>query len=220
MALTRRSKLLDRTTNRLDAKAFVIATEGAETERAYFEAFNPPPVHRMPFEPSPIQVKVLPPLAHRSAPQHVLAQVHKFVKKQRLDPRDEIWLGVDVDNWQPRTLAKVCAAATRSRFGVVVSNPCIEVWHCYHFSSCHDADIHQEAHTKEAGQNLKRLWRRHLPPSATRIERTLLRPLARTACERARLADKGDIAPDHPWPAAPGTRLYVLTVKLLDALAE
>src|SRR5438309_6870729 len=120
MSLTRRSKLLDRAANRLDAKIFILATEGAETERAYFDAFNPLPEERRPFEPSPIQVRVLPPLAHRSAPQYVLDRVRTFVRRQRLDPRDEVWLILDVDNWQAHTLAKVCAAAKRSRFNVAI----------------------------------------------------------------------------------------------------
>lgn len=216
MKLTSRQKLRNRDTNTRDAKAFVIATEGAETERKYFEAFN---VVR-PFERSRVSVKVLPPLNDRSAPQHVLQRLREFVNGQKLDPRDEIWLVIDVDTWEEHTLAKVCAAAKRLRFNVSVSHPCFEVWLCFHFQHCDDEIILQHTLGRDAPQKLKKLWRSHLPKSATQIELTVLRPLATIACQRARNYDHGDIDAAHPWPAAPGTRVYQLVERILKMLVK
>lgn len=216
MALTSRQKLKNRDTNTRDFKAFIIATEGADTEQKYFNTFN---VSR-PFARSRVSVTVLPPIEDRSAPQHVLEQALDFDQEHRLDPRDEIWLVLDVDTWPEHTLAKVCAAATRERFNVAISHPCFEVWFCLHFAACDDATLAQHATGREGAKKLKRLWRRYLPPSATQIEQTVLRPLTDKACQRGRSIDCGDIDAAHPWPSAPGTRVYQLVERILEMLNE
>lgn len=220
MALIRRQTLLPRTTDKRSPQIFIVATEGADTERKYFEAFNPAPATSAPFASLPIFVRVLPPLEHRSAPPHVLKQLRDFVAEVRLDPRDEVWLVMDVDQWEAHTLAKVCGAARRHRFHVAISNPCFEVWLCQHFLSCTDEAIAAATQSRQAGENLKHLWRAHLPPSTTQIERTYLRPQARTACERARASDAGNIGTQQPWPDVGATQVYVLVEKLLAMLEE
>ena len=216
MGLISRQKLLDRDINTRDAMLFVIATEGAATEKDYFEAFNVP----RPFSRSRVRVAVIPPLDNRSAPQHVLQHIQDFLKQQKLDARDEVWIVLDVDAWPEHALAKVCAAAKKVGIQVAVSHPCFEVWLCLHFESCGDDDIKKIAVGRDAAQKLKRLWRRHLPRNATQIERTVLHPFTKEACRRARVTDSGDLDAAHPWPAAPGTRVYRLVERIEELLSE
>lgn len=64
-----RTKLLDRQHDRRDARLFVIATEGAATEKQYFEMFGS----------SRIKVKVLETGSdNQSAPQYVLDRLNSF----------------------------------------------------------------------------------------------------------------------------------------------
>jgi len=56
-SLIHRQVLLDRITSRRDASIFLIATEGAKTEKAYFEGLLTEP-----FQRERVQLKVLPPL--------------------------------------------------------------------------------------------------------------------------------------------------------------
>lgn len=210
MALIRRQKLLDREVNRRDARLFIIATEDEETEPKYFETFTSPRV----------KVEVLASQGGRSSPEFVLQRLAEMTRRYALDAADELWLVLDVDQRQTRTLAQVCAAARRESFQVAISNPCFEVWLCRHFPACTEEEIALAATGRNAGDKLKRLWRRYLPPSATQIERTHLRSQARVACRRARESDDGDISAEHPWPVAPGTRVYELVENLLAALDE
>lgn len=69
---------LDRAVNVRDASLFVIATEGAKTEPAYFEAFKSPRV----------RIEVLPTSEdNRSAPKHVVERLRAFKKKFQLRRR-------------------------------------------------------------------------------------------------------------------------------------
>lgn len=216
MALTSRQKLLDRNANTRDAKIFIIATEGAETEKKYFETFNT----TRPFERSRVRVQILPPQQDRSAPQHTLKQLESYLQTQDLDSRDEVWLVLDVDTWPEHTLAKVCATAKRKGFDVAVSHPCFEVWYCLHFAECDYETLSQHAQGRDGAQKLKRLWRGYLPPSATKIELAVLRPKTPDACRRARDIDKGDIDAARPWPPSPGTRIYQLVESILKMLED
>lgn len=225
-SLTSRRALSDRVEASRYAKAFVVATEGAKTETRYFGAFRDPDVlaslgwKRKPFEALPVSVTLLPPFKDRSAPQHVLASIKSFVQGQKLDPRDEVWLVLDVDAWEVSTLFRVCRQAQHMGFSVAISNPCVEVWHCLHFLNCDQATLARESQSSQACQNLKRLWKSYLPPSATRIEAKILLPQTRTACQRAREGDAGDIGAAQPWPDSPSTRIYALVEGILSTLAS
>ena len=183
MGLIRRQTLIDRVTNTRDAKIFLVATEDAKDAPHYFEAFNPILEQRKPFSPSPVRVHPLPPQKHRSAPTRLIEGVHQFVSQRDFDPRDEIWLVMDVDHWESEALAAVCRKAEAAGYHVAIANPCFEVWLCQHFSACSDTELIAAIQGRKAGDNLKRLWRRYLPPSATNYWRGILIPQARIACD-------------------------------------
>jgi hypothetical protein len=119
-----RKKLIDRTYNVRDAKLFVIATEGAETEKQYFTIF----------QSTRIKIEVL----HtgednKSAPNHVLDRLDSFYKKYDLSDEDSLWLMFDVDRWKIKTLSDVCRQARQKNYDLAISNPCFECWLYLHF---------------------------------------------------------------------------------------
>lgn len=209
-------------TNTRDAKLYVVATEGANTERSYFEAFNPSPSLRSPFSPSPVVVKMLPSVDHRSSPKDVLSRLRQFVRTQGLDTRDELWLVLDVDRWPTHTLLKVTAAAQRDGYHVAISNPCFEVWLCFHLEACNHDAVRQASQPQgvgnSPGENLKRLLRQTLGSyNEARPDPAIFHPHRSYATARAREHD--DLSDDH-LPPCPGTRVYLLVESLLEALAR
>lgn len=221
MALIRRQKLLDRTTSSRSAKVFVIATEGAQTEKKYFEHFNK--MAKRPFAGAPVTVEVLPSLDHHSSPSEVLKRILQFVKEVNLDQQDTAWLVLDVDRWQPHVLAKVITESRKNNISVAISNPCFEVWMCFHLSECSDKDIanppQKRGNTNSQKSRLVRLLRQTLGEyNESSPKMTTFEPLQAEAIERA---FKNDRESDHasPWPASPGTHVYKLVKEILDELS-
>jgi hypothetical protein len=125
MGRSNRTKLLDRIYNTRDAKLFIIATEGAKTEKRYFEFF----------QDSRIKIEVLPTgSANDSAPQHVIERLNEYSEQYDLGEEDSLWLVLDVDRWGPKNLSIVCRQATQKKYRLAISNPCFEVWLCLHLS--------------------------------------------------------------------------------------
>lgn len=220
MGFIRRQTLIDRQTNTRDAKLFIVATEDTIDALRYFEAFNHISESRKSFSPSPVRVKSLPPIENRSAPTQLIKAVRDFVRRHRLDPRDEVWLVMDVDHWDRVALADVCRKAKVAGYGVAIANPCFEVWLCLHFAECGDDEITAAAQGRQAGANLKRLWRRYLPQSATDYWRGIIVPQAGEACVRALQGEHGNISETLPWPPAPGSRIHMLVKRILEELQK
>ncbi|MCK6573981.1 RloB family protein [Myxococcota bacterium] len=110
---------LDRAVNVRDASLFVIATEGAKTEPAYFEAFKSPRV----------RIEVLPTSEdNRSAPKHVVERLRAFKKKFQLGAGDELWAVIDFDRWGEVQISEIAAEAAAGAFALAVSRPCFEFW--------------------------------------------------------------------------------------------
>src|SRR6266446_3098265 len=83
-------------------KFFIVATEGAKTEKLYLEQFRPP-------REAVIQVKVLPNTTHKTRPQEVFTRLKLYASQTYLGPEDELWLLIDRDNWSEQELDEVAA---------------------------------------------------------------------------------------------------------------
>ena len=95
---SREKRPLDRKIPHLkDTRLIIIATEGKETEKHYFESDLLGKSRR-------VQVKVLPSLEGRSAPKYVARRLIEFEKRYDWWPGDQLWLMVDKDRWQEGTL--------------------------------------------------------------------------------------------------------------------
>jgi hypothetical protein len=213
----KRTRLMDRKENVRDASLFVVATEGQETERQYFEGFRSPRLH----------VEVLPTgLDGASSPDRVLERLAEFRDRYDLAGDDQLWLVVDVDRWGDRKLSEVCGSARSRGFETAVSNPCFELWLYLHFSD-HDltgpewvalVDGHKGNVSGAMEARLRERLAEHGGYQKSNLVFSRFRPRIPDAIERARALHAD---PDERWPRAlPGTHVYRLAERLLPLLSR
>ncbi len=124
MALTSRKKRpLDRSVPHLrDSRLIIIAAEGRETEKQYFDQFHD----------TRIQVKVMPTGEdNQSSPQHVIDRLNSYREEFQIGVGDELWLMIDVDRW--KNLSEIAREALQRGYQLAISNPCFEVWLLSHY---------------------------------------------------------------------------------------
>ena len=106
--MIRRTRLLDRSVHQRDARFFVVATEGAETEPRYLHALQ----ERDLVPRSRVKIHVLPTNEGRSAPDHLAARIDAFLHEYTLLPDDEVWLVLDTDLGTGNRIAQLAALST------------------------------------------------------------------------------------------------------------
>jgi hypothetical protein len=195
-----RTKLLDRQHDRRDARLFIIATEGAVTEKKYFQMFGN----------SRIKVEVLETGSdNKSAPKYVFDRLNSFKEQFDLNEDDMLWLVIDVDRWnKDGELSKICREAKQKSYHLALSNPCFEVWLCLHFG-----DLDPEDRTcKQFKSSLGKILRSF---NSGNPELSPYRSNLAAAVERAKV-----LHPDlqQNWPPTIGTHVYRL-VEILIKLA-
>jgi hypothetical protein len=178
-------------------KFFIIATEGALTEKIYFDEFKPP-------REAAFQVKVLENRKHKTRPKQVFKRLVSYSGEFALAPDDELWLVIDRDSWTQDELDEVAQLiAERNNFYLALSNPCFELWLFLHFA-----------------ENKPFNYRHQIPPELKRLigafekgdyDASKCVQLVRKAIERANALD---LRPGDPWPTKQGSRVYRLMKKL------
>jgi len=192
MGLTsRRKRPLDRGRPHLrDTSLIVIATEGACTEKQYFEMFRH---HR-------VQVKVLHTDDCKSAPEYVIERLKEYKRDFELGRDDELWLMVDVDSWGATKLADVAMQAVKAKFDLAVSNPCFELWLLLHHVDADSDDLPTQSKTAE------RLLRKVLGSyNKANLDTDQFVGRVKFAVEQAR---KLDVDQNQRWPRSTGTHVY------------
>jgi hypothetical protein len=202
-----RTGLIDRRVQRRDARIFVIATEGTDTEPAYFRGLQ----EREIIDRSRVRIEVIatPREDGTSAPRHVLRRLDAFAARYRLlDGLDELWLVVDVDRWPAPQLSEVAQEATQKGFGLAVSNPCFELWLLLHVAeapaaigTCGDCEA-----------EIRRVVGAY---SKTRLDLGVfaVRAAVEAAIARARALDVDE---SSRWPHATGSQVHRLATRLLE----
>ncbi len=202
MSKIKRTKLLERKHDRRSAKLFVIATEGRDTEKQYFEMFG----NRK------IKVEIVATGDDdKSAPQYVLERLDKFKDLYDFNEDDEFWLVLDVDRWVKKNqLIAVCPEARQKGYQLAISNPCFEIWLCLHFG-----DLHPEDKTcKHFGARLKTVLggynKNNLDVSAykSNVKNAIARSLSL------------DLKPNEYWTSQLGTHVYKLVERILQILND
>ena len=137
-----------RTSDFINTKLYVIATEGYNTEYQYFTALKKQYSDK--FDERNLHVEILrrPAQQHgKSSPKSTEQMLEEFIEdNQDYDfqkDRDELWLIIDTDTWEQKTileLAKKCQFDTLYHLGI--SNPCFEIWLILHL-----ADFNQDVRT-------------------------------------------------------------------------
>jgi hypothetical protein len=200
-----------------DARLIIIAAEGSNTEKKYFEdlaaSFFAPNIH----------VEVIDRLDAGSDPETVLAALDEFHSQYSLRSRyDELWMVIDVDRWGERKLSEVGSLCFQKNYKFAVSNPCFELWLLLHLKSL-------EEYPERTLQEFRKNRRPNSKHPRTRLERELVALLGsynkgnpdtttllfnvKLAIERARNLDKN---PEHRWPINLGTRVYLIVEKIIN----
>jgi len=202
--MIRRTRLLDRRVHQRDARFFVVATEGAETEPRYFQAIQ----ERELVSRSRVKLHVLPTEGGRSAPQHLAHRIDAFLREYTLLPDDEVWLVLDVDLGAGNRIAQLselAALCRQKRWHLAISNPCFEVWLLLHVS----ADLSM---ITDRGDSVTAALRARLgsySKSAT-PEECLDAEALEAAIQHARALESSASA----WPASAGTHMHRLMATL------
>jgi hypothetical protein len=150
-------------------KVFVIATEGAETEPAYFDLLDAY-VQASPTLNTRVKVLTLrraiiddedvkalqqkrkmgEPTSKDSAPDFVLQQLENFFEKNALKDDDELWCIVDRDRWTIRPSQKglglkgIARECLKRGYNFCLSNPNFELWLLLHIRDLNDYSPEQQ----------------------------------------------------------------------------
>ena len=201
-----RTGLLDRRVQRRDARIVIIATEGADTEPAYFRGLQ----EREIIDRSRVRIEVIatPRQEGTSAPKHVLRRLDAFASRYGfLDGLDELWLVIDVDRWPAEQLSEVAQEATQKGFGLAVSNPCFELWLLLHVAEA-PVPIGTCAGCEAEIRRVVGAY------SKTNLDLGVfaVRPAVDAAIARARALDTDE---GSRWPRAAGSHVHRLASRLL-----
>jgi hypothetical protein len=197
-----------------DARLVIIASEGTNTEKQYFDDL------KSFYENPRVHVEALKRIDTASSPKRVLEQLDEFKTNYRLKSNyDELWLVIDVDRWGVDKLAEISRLVIQKHYFLAVSNPCFELWLLLHHRSL---DEYNSEILIQFRENLKDGTNR------TRLERELLAILGRynkfnlatedflpnlqQAIERAQ---KSDTNPVERWPNDLGSRVYRLARRII-----
>jgi hypothetical protein len=213
----RERKRLERVSQVRDARLFVIATEGEETEKQYFEDLMSKDWYSNPR----VIIEVLERSSSASNPKRILKLLDERAKKTGLKFDDELWLVIDRDkqSWTIEEIAQVAQVCLQKGYYLAISNPCFELWLLLHIQSL---DEYSDETLQEFLDNKK------VSSSRTRLEKELILllgsynksnldtsqflPYVKEAIERAK---KLDIFSEQRWQNQLGTRIYKLVEKII-----
>jgi len=191
-----------------DATLFVIACEGADRERRYFEALAGDGSRRL-------KVRILSPedtadgdSRQRSAPRWVLHRVVKYLDDNavNLATGDRVWLVLDTDRWPQSVLHDLADECEKQGWGLALSNPCFEVWLILHI-----ADM------KHVAANSCQEFKREIPSrfqGGYNVQAFTQKDFVETAVKRAASIDLAK----NVFPQSKSTRVHHVVRQLLDML--
>lgn len=203
---------------------FVIASEGAATERIYFEGLqekisNDGILDRL------IKIEFLARHGHdrsKSAHTDVIKQLDGYRKSYRLDDRDEMWLVIDRDrkNNPEENISLIAQRCFQKGYFLGLSNPNFELWLLLHLKDLSGYSIEQledflDSKKVSASRNIleKELADLLGGYNKSKYSAEKFLPHISTAIERAKILD--DSAEERWIEGRLGTRVYLLVEKVL-----
>jgi len=212
----RRRKSFERPEGKKTARLIVIASEGKETEKIYFNAV------KNSLCAGNIHMVVLERKSTDSSPDVVYNHLKQFQETYQLDDDDELWMVIDKDRWKIQTLAEIARKCKQSRFlHFAMSNPCFELWLLLHFEdvmSMSDEDKYALQENKRVSHRgdtwLKSRVRRAMGSyHESSYDATGLMPNVSVARDRAEALDKNKA---ERWPSGIGTHVY----RIIDSITN
>ncbi|TAE70294.1 MAG: RloB domain-containing protein [Bacteroidetes bacterium] len=132
----RKSKIKD------TRRYFVIASEGADTERIYFEGLAKLIIKNGLDRLIKIEFLVRSGESERAKSAHkdIIKQLDTYKKKYRLDEKDELWLVIDRDKQTNKinTFADTAQKCIQKNYFLALSNPNFELWLLLHLKDLND----------------------------------------------------------------------------------
>ena len=188
-------------------KKIVIAMEGNRTEPLYFNEA------KKKFRSSAVKVELLTrdALDTRSAPVHVIEQLNRYKKNNRLLDSDELWLVIDRDRWPEEQLHDVATRCSTSRYNLGVSNPCFEIWLVLHYEDLSGIDD-TEKETLSSSGNTKNRWSEINTRERIGSYSQIIEKIDNAITHAQNL----DIDPTSRWPNSLGSRVYRLAVSIIE----
>jgi hypothetical protein len=206
--MSRRTRLLDRTVQtKRDAFICLIVVEGQKTEPAWLRWF----ISACCRDQSRIKIEVVD-SGGNSAPRRLLDRAEERAREMGLQGDDERWLVFDVDQYEEPNkishLLGVIRDASNKRCGLAISNPSFEVWLLHHHVDPLPAPLDD---ARAAEQRLRELLGAY---NKARLDD------AHYSSDKVRLAvarAKAQAPDGLPWPQKPGTHVWRLVERLLEA---
>ncbi len=202
-----------------DARLIVIASEGKDTERIYFNAlakeYTNPRVHVHILERCEGE-------QNNSSPEHVLKQLNDYKGQYDLASDDELWLVIDKDRWTEAMLSHVAKECAQDDYlHVALSNPCFELWLLLHLVNATLLTPEEQQQwmgnrrkSKNADTYLKVRLRQEMGSyHEADYDALMLIKHVEVAIERAKTLDKN---PADRWPQTIGTRVYLLAKSVMN----
>ncbi|MDC0834608.1 RloB family protein [Geitlerinema sp. CS-897] len=180
-------------------KVYFIATEGEKTEAIYFDCFKGNPYRQN------VIVRVLPTRKGRSSPTSVLNRLQEKIKKTQLKPGDELWLIVDVPEWEKSELQQVYQVCQKQGYFLGASNPSFELW-----LLLHQRNPRTPATVKECESELTRLLGKRYEKSNYDAQKLLAYVKEAIAHGKRLHTDEQEFCPQQV-----GTHVYRLVEKLI-----
>jgi len=121
-------KSFKRTEGIRSGRLFVIATEGKDSERIYFEAL------KNEIQMSQIKLEILPSENNKSAPNKVYDRLANYCDEYDIEDDDQLWLVIDKDRWTDKMLSDIAQLCNEKKsFFMGLSNPCFELRLLLHY---------------------------------------------------------------------------------------
>ncbi|HEY83828.1 MAG TPA: RloB domain-containing protein [Chloroflexi bacterium] len=193
----------------------IIATEGTNTEKKYFEDLASPEYYHNPR----VHIEVLQRLTTASSPEHIIKLLDQFKRQFRLNKYDELWMVIDMDRWGDAKLSNIATQCKQKQYFLAVSNPSFELWLLLHIKSLAD---YTQSELEEFIENKKINRRTKLEKELVKIlgsfnknnpDTSQFLPYVDIAIDRARGRDTN---PDHRWPISLGSRVYLLAENIIN----
>ena len=202
-----------RPSGKRDASLIVIATEGRKTEPQYFKGIKEK------YRNKKIHIEIIEKDTNARSPKRVLEFLNEFKKKYLLEHDDELWMVIDLDDWEDQNLSDCNSKCKQKGYYIAVSNPCFEIWLLLHIKDIdkYDKDEKLELLKNNKDGHQKRKIDREIinilgeyNKSNIPVEKFITNNKIEIAIEHAKQLDN----PDEDWPNSLGTKVFLLIEKL------
>ncbi len=211
VARSRKSRRTRRHNIRPIGKRIVIAVEGRETERKYFD--------RLRQEPYNYPITLAPRDWDRTEPDEILSDLLKYSSQQENAKKklDQYWIVIDHDDREDHELEQVIRKANSERVFVADSNPCFEVWLFQHYSSLWKIKgLAGDAAERGCSRIIRELKKNKYDPNYDKSRYVVVKYLNMLE-DAIRNSQQDDLIEEELRAQFAGSRVYKLAQSIIDS---